>query len=117
MKKILLLTAAFMMPLILCADEKDAITDIQEERSFASGEYKVSDEGDTINVKKGEGFDFKVPEILITGQVDTKILLKREITSLENLQDVKNVLYEKEKIEMPYSYLKEEEFTDRKSVV
>lgn len=111
MKKIILLAAVLLAPVMLCAEEKDAITDIQEERSFASGEYKVSDEGDTINVKKGEGFDFKVPEILITGQVDTKIMLKREITSLENLQDVKNVLYEKEKIEMPYSYLKEEEFT------
>ena len=99
------------LPLWLSADEKDAITDIQEEKSFASGEYKVSAEGDTLNVKKGEGFDFKVPEILITGQVDTRIMLKREITSLENLQDVKNVLYEKEKIEMPYSYLKEEQFT------
>ncbi len=111
MKKILLLAVFLLVAGFARAEDKDGITDIQEEKAFAAGEYKVSGEEDGLNIKKGEGFDFKVPEILITGQVDTAIMLKREITSLENLQDIKNVLYEKEKIEMPYSYLKEEEFT------
>lgn len=88
--------------------ETDTITDIQEKASFEKGAYTAGTEGNTTTVKKDEDFDFKVPEIRITGQVDTKIMLKREISSLEDLQSVKNILYEKEKIYMPDYYLKEE---------
>lgn len=88
--------------------EADTITDIQEKASFEKGAYTTDTEGNTTAVKKDAGFDFKVPEIRISGQVDTKIMLKREINSLEDLQSVKNILYEKEKVYMPDYYLKEE---------
>ena len=91
----------------------DSITDIQENTSFAKGAYTAGNEGNTTTVKKDESQDFKVPEIRITGQVDTKIMLKREMTSLEDLQSVKNILYEKEKIYMPDYYLKEESLSPK----
>lgn len=111
MKKALLFAAFVFAWGFMYAEDKEGITDIQDEKAFAAGEYSVSGENEGLGIKKGEGFDLKVPEILITGQIDTGIMLRREITSLENLQDIKNVLYEKEKIEMPYSYLREEELT------
>ena len=40
-------------------------------------------------------------------------MLKREITSLEDLQDVKSILYENEKIYMPDYYLKEDSLTPK----
>jgi hypothetical protein len=107
---------ALLAALLLCApaalraaDDDEQINDVQEQKNYVKGEYREGAEGDTLNVKKGEGFDFKIPEIIITGQIDTKVLLKRETTSLEDLQNVKNVLYEKERISMPYAYLREEE--------
>ncbi|MGD0565959.1 MAG: hypothetical protein ABSA34_01350 [Candidatus Goldiibacteriota bacterium] len=111
MKKITVLLAAFLLPAMIhaaAAADTDTITDIQEKSGLTKNAYATSSEGDTMTVKKGEGFDFKVPEILITGQVDTKIMLTREINSLEDLQGVKSVLYEREKIYMPDYYLKEE---------
>ncbi len=107
------LPAAIFALLLVCvpvfAADEDDVTDVQEQKSYVKGAYTEGAEGDTLNVKKGEGFDFKIPEIIITGQIDTKVLLKRETTSLEDLQNVKNVLYEKERLQMPYSYLREEE--------
>jgi hypothetical protein len=94
---------------VYCAQDDENITDVQEQKSYVKGGYAAGAEGDTLTVKKGEGFDFKIPEILITGQIDTKVLLKRETTSLDDLQSIKNVLFEQDKISMPYSYLREEE--------
>ena len=37
------------------------------------------------------------------------MLLNREMTSLDDLRSVKNVLFEQDRISMPYSYLREEE--------
>jgi outer membrane receptor protein involved in Fe transport len=110
MKKITAILAAILLPAMLHAASGDAdtITDIQEKAGLTKTAYSPAAEGDTMTVKKGEGFDFKVPEILITGQVDTKIMLTREINSLEDLQSVKSILYEREKIYMPDYYLKEE---------
>jgi hypothetical protein len=117
MKKII-----FMVCLLLAASglfaaaletEADTISDIQEKPAYEKGAYTAGSEGNTGNVKKEEGMDFKVPEILITGQVDTKIMMKREMISLEDLQSVKNILYEKEKIYMPDYYLKEEALTPK----
>ncbi len=115
MKKIiiLLMAALFAAPAYCADSEADAIKDIQEKPVYEKGSYAASEDTTTLNAKKGEGFDFKVPEIIITGQVDTKIMLKREITSLENLQSVKNILYENEKIYMPDYYLKEEALTPK----
>ncbi|MCE5300546.1 MAG: hypothetical protein LLG37_06715, partial [Spirochaetia bacterium] len=114
MRKILLSLMLLFAPACVfaaeAAEDKDDITGIEEKAGFEKGAYTAPADAQagTINVKKGEGFDFKVPEILITGQVDTKVMLKREIISLEDLQSVRNVLYEKEKIYMPDYYLKEE---------
>lgn len=103
------MAAAFILRAAVAADpETDTITDIQEKASYEKGAYTAGTEGNTLNVKKDDSLDFKVPEIRITGQVDTKIMLKREINSLEDLQSVRNILYEKEKIYMPDYYLKEE---------
>ncbi len=111
MKRFLLMicfvTAAFSV--FAAENKKEDITGIEEEKHFEKGEYKAEGKGDTLTVKKGEGFDFKIPEILITGRVDTKVMLKREMRSLENLQEIKTMLYEDERVEMPYSYLKESE--------
>jgi|DewCreStandDraft_4_1066084.scaffolds.fasta_scaffold02407_6 hypothetical protein len=96
------------------AQEEDTITDIEEQKHYEKGGYVAETGGDTLTIKKGEGFDFKIPEILITGQIDTKILLKRETNSLEDLEEIKSVIYEKGKILMPYSYLNEEQFSPYK---
>lgn len=96
------------------AQEEDTITDIEEQKHYEKGGYVAETRGDTLTIKKGEGFDFKIPEILITGQIDTKILLKRETNSLEDLEGIKSVIYEKGKILMPYSYLNEEQFSPYK---
>jgi outer membrane cobalamin receptor len=103
----------FALPVLAAESETDNITDIPEKGTYQKGSYTASEETTTLNAKKDEGFDFKVPEILITGQVDTKIMLKREITSLEDLQSVKSILYENEKIYMPDYYLKEESLTPK----
>jgi hypothetical protein len=103
------LLALLLLSMPVFAADEDDVTDVQEQKSYVKGAYTEGAEGDTLNVKKGEGFDFKIPEIIITGQIDTKVLLQRETTSLEDLQNVKNVLYEKERLQMPYSYLREEE--------
>lgn len=103
----LLLAILFLAVPLFAADEDD-VTDVAEQKSYVKGQYVEGADGDTLNVKKGEGFDFKVPEIMITGQIDTKVLLKRETTSLEDMQGVKNVLYEKERVSMPYAYLGED---------
>lgn len=105
-----ILIFCFLLAFIF-AEEEDTITDIEEQKHYEKGIYSVESKGDTFTIKKGEGFDLKIPEILITGQIDNKILLKRETTSLENLEDVKSVIYEKSKITMPYSYLNEEQFS------
>jgi outer membrane receptor protein involved in Fe transport len=117
-KRIILLicfiaAACFVSAAAASDAEPDSITDIQEKPSYEKGAYTAGTEGNTTTVKKDEGFDFKVPEIRITGQVDTKNMLKREITSLEDLQSVKNILYEKEKIYMPDYYLKEESLSPK----
>jgi len=108
-----LFSAAFLAGMLVpcvyaAAADDDNITDVQEQKNYVQGAYTEGAEGNTLAVKKGEGFDFKIPEIVITGQIDTKVLLNRETTSLDDLQEVKNVLYEKERISMPYSYLGEE---------
>ncbi|MBP7791810.1 MAG: TonB-dependent receptor [Candidatus Goldbacteria bacterium] len=105
-----LISLCFPLAFVFAEDE-DTITDIEEQKHYEKGAYSVDDKGDTLTIKKGEGFDFKVPEILITGQIDTRILLKRETTSLESLEDVNSVIYEKGKIMMPYFYLNEEKFS------
>lgn len=105
---LIILAAAASFAFAASEKEADTITDIQEKAAFEKGAYTAGTEGNTTTVKKDEGLDFKVPEIKITGQVDTKIMLKRETSSLEDLQNVKNILYEKEKIYMPDYYLKEE---------
>ncbi|MCX8094444.1 MAG: hypothetical protein N3E50_09815 [Candidatus Goldbacteria bacterium] len=111
-KKIFLLQIILIICFsIIFAQEEDTITDIEEQKHYEKDKYAIETRGDTLTIKKGEGFDFKIPEILITGQIDTKILLKRETGSLENLEDVKSVLYEKGKVNMPYSYLNEERFS------
>ncbi len=102
------MASCFIFAAEAASPEADTITDIQEKVSFEKGAYTTDAEGNTTAVKKDTGFDFKVPEIRISGQVDTKIMLKREIHSLEDLQSVKNILYEKEKVYMPDYYLKEE---------
>ena len=112
MKKILLIQFILCLCFLsVFAQEEDTITDIEEQKHYEKGTYSVEPRGDTLTIKKGEGFDFKIPEILITGQIDTRILLKRETTSLENLEDVKSIIYEKGKISMPYFYLNEEQFS------
>jgi outer membrane receptor protein involved in Fe transport len=110
MKKIMALLAVFLLPVMIhaAAQDADTITDIQDKSGFTKNAYSPGSEGDTLTVKKGEGFDFKVPEILITGQVDTKVMMTREINSLEDLQSVKSILYEREKIYMPDYYLSED---------
>jgi len=110
-KLIIILVLIFAAAPAFAQEDKESISEIQEEASYEKGEYSVDSGSTSLTVKKGEGFDFKIPEIVITGQVDTRILLKREITSLENLQNVKNILYEEEKVKMPYYYMKEEEIT------
>ncbi len=114
MKKIFLTVITvffYFLLMFVYAQEEDTITDIEDQKHYEKGTYSVEGKGDTLTIKKGEGFDFKIPEILITGQIDTKILLKRETTSLEDLQDIQAVIYEKGKITMPYSYLSEEQFS------
>jgi outer membrane receptor protein involved in Fe transport len=109
----------FLMMLFICippvkikaadAVPEEGIEDIKENpNQFEKGVYKAAGEEKGPQVQKGQGFDFKAPEILIKGQIDTKIILKREMSALENLQDVKNILYEKERVEMPEYYLKED---------
>jgi hypothetical protein len=111
-KKIFLINLIlFLCFCFIFAQEEDTITDIEEQKHYEKGMYSVETRGDTLTIKKGEGFDFKIPEILITGQIDTRILLKRETTSMENLDDVKSKIYEKGKISMPYFYLNEEKFS------
>lgn len=114
MKKIFLISsiAFFCLSIVLIySDTEDTITDVEEQKHYEKGKYAVESMGDTLTIKKGEGFDFKMPEILITGQIDTGILLKRETTSLQNLEDIQSIIYEKGKIKMPYFYLNEERFS------
>jgi hypothetical protein len=103
-----LFLAFIAFPAFAATGDDDNITDVQEQKNYVKGAYVEGADGNTLEVKKGEGFDFKIPEIIITGQIDTKVLLNRETTSLEDLREVKNVLYEKERISMPYAYLGEE---------
>jgi len=111
MKRILYLTACLLFAACLFAEDEDknAITDIQEKQVYEKGTYKADNEGTTLNIQKQEGLDLKIPEIRITGEVDTNILVSREMKSFEDLQDIKGILYEKDNVNVPDYYLKGEE--------
>jgi len=96
-------------------DEDENISDITESQHYEKGQFITDKEGNTLDIKKGQGFDFKVPEIVITGQIDTKIILNKEMRLMENISNVKDILYEKEKIYMPDQYLKEENIMPQKA--
>lgn len=108
-RKMMLALLLLALPLSSMAAEDENITDIKEQSQYAGGEYKAGTEGNTLTVKKGEGFDFKVPEIMITGQVDTKVLLSRDVNLLEDFKGSKDILKERSRLYVPDSYVKDEE--------
>lgn len=116
MKKIIFYTLIFIFIIfpIFSKEDEEGISDITETKHYEKGQYETEKEGNTLNIRKGEGFDFKVPEIVIKGQIDTKIMLNREMRLLEDLQNVKNILYEKEKVYLPEQYVKEENIMPHK---
>ena len=59
MQKILLALLLALLPVYVLAAEEDNITDITEKNVYEHGVYKAGEEGNTLTVKKGEGFDFK----------------------------------------------------------
>jgi hypothetical protein len=109
MKKNIIFLLLILLPAAVFCAEDEAITDIKEQNHYEQGEYKAGSEGNTLTVKKGDGFDFKVPEIMITGQVDTKVLLQREISLQEEFRSSKQILYETSRIYVPDYYLKDED--------
>ncbi|MBN2754129.1 MAG: TonB-dependent receptor [Candidatus Goldbacteria bacterium] len=112
MKKLIMLMIIIIFNAVICfSAAEDTIEDVNEQPGqFKDGQYKAGADEPAPAVTKGQGFDFKAPEILIKGKIDTKITVKREMRALENLQDVKNVLYEKEKVGIPEYYLKDGAF-------
>ena len=116
MKKLMFVLLALTLTGVLFAQtDKDGITDIPEKNVYEKGGYPASDaSGDTLAVKKGEGFDLDIPKIMITGEIDTKIMLHRETGMLEDIADIKDVLYEKDKVYMPDNSLKDEEVSPQK---
>lgn len=110
---ILILLNLFVFP-FLAKDEDENISDITESQHYEKGKFITDKEGNTLDIKKGQGFDFKVPEIVITGQLDTKIILNKEMRLMENISNVKDILYEKDKIYMPDQYLREESIMPQK---
>jgi len=112
MKKLIIFIIITLLNAVLCfSAAEDTIEDVNEQPGqFKDGQYKAESNELLPAVTKGQGFDFKAPEILIKGKIDTKISVKREMRALENLQDVKNVLYEKEKVGIPEYYLKDDAF-------
>ncbi len=111
MKKVSCFFTCFLLTAAIFAAEadKEAITDIKEKQVYEKGTYTSDYEGTTPTVKKEEGLDFKVPEIRITGEIDTNILVTREMKSFEDIQNIKEILYEKDNINVPDYYLKSEE--------
>src|SRR5208337_2200024 len=111
MKKVLYFFACFLIATVIFAAEadKEAITDIKEKQVYEKGTYTSDYEGTTLTVKKEEGLDFKIPEIRITGEIDTNILVTREMKSFEDIQNIKDILYEKDSVNVPDYYLKSEE--------
>ncbi|HPN64755.1 MAG TPA: TonB-dependent receptor, partial [Candidatus Goldiibacteriota bacterium] len=108
MKKMLILLMALLLPVFLAAAEETIEDPGEQTGQFKDGQYKAGTDEPGPAVTKGQGFDFKAPEILIKGKIDTKITVKREMRALENLQDVKNILYEKEKVGIPEYYLRDD---------
>ncbi len=119
MKRIIFFIIVFVLIIlpVFSREEDEGISDILETKHYEKGKFVTDKEGNTLEIKKGEGFDFKVPEIVIKGQIDTKIMLNREMRLLENLQEVKNILYEKEKIFLPEQYVKEEKIMPHKKEI
>ncbi|HDT14940.1 MAG TPA: hypothetical protein ENN55_01895 [Firmicutes bacterium] len=114
MKKIWMLISVFLFTAAVFADDRESIADIDSpEPAEKAGDYISAGESDGPDIRKGEGFDLRPSEVLIKGQIDTRVMLRREITSLEDLQDIKNILYEKEKIDIPGHYFDERDLAPK----
>jgi|GEM_PF-2172072 len=88
------------------APADDSVSEINEDgRQFRQGQYKAGTDAQAEpapDATKGAGFDeIAAPEILIKGKVDTRILAVRELSSLYDMEKVRGVLYERNKVELP----------------
>ncbi|MFP4466974.1 MAG: hypothetical protein ACLFP1_07985 [Candidatus Goldiibacteriota bacterium] len=108
MKKAAAVIVIFLFFAAVWAQEEDTIVDMDGgKKEIPKEEYISAQDSEGPDIKKGEGFDLPSSEIIIKGKVDTRVLLRREISSLEDLHDIKNILYEKEKLDIPGHYFDE----------